>query len=78
MVMDYYHFFLLSDESIESRDYFEKANELYDKIAKFLIIYTPNLIGFNMIFMSASSVLYCYITRGYVQVDYLYSPYKVA
>lgn len=80
--MDYKNYYCCCcsflDKSVKFGGFFEKANKLSDKISKFLTVYFPIYYGIQIFFIAAMVVMYCYITRGYVEVDYLFAPYKFA
>lgn len=69
-------FFYFLDGWTKSRGFFEKTNKSSNKTCKYLTIYFPLIFVFEMISEATISVLNCYITKGYVEADYLFAPYE--
>lgn len=69
--------FAFLDELEKSCGFFEKYDNLSNKISKLLTIYISIFGGIIMLSLGAISMLYCYITRGSIQADHLFVAYKV-
>lgn len=71
-------FFKIPVKFAEFRGFFENNNQLSNKVSKIVSIYCPMFVGIQLILMALISVLYCFLTRGYVQADFLFHPYRLA